>query len=129
MSQTSSLTNARTIPNNIQKETKEDGKNPTYGASKGDLVMANENDKVVEHKVTISDDGKYAIFTTNHFSIYTLASTGEKTTESTVATPIAATNKDNPATGDNILTYITLLIISCLGLTTLVIKRYKKSTI
>ena len=59
------------------------------------------NDKVEEYAVTISDDGNYAIFETDHFSIYTLA---------------AGAATKNPKTGDNIMIYVATLILSSLYL-------------
>ena len=54
-----------------------------------------ENDKIVEYPVTISEDGEYAIFETDHFSIYTLAEATK-----------------NPKTGDNIMIYVATLMLS-----------------
>lgn len=66
-----------------------------------------------EHEVTIEDG--YAIFETNHFSTYILAE--NTTTEETI---------ENPQTSDNVLLYVTLGIISLIGLngtTTVYLKR------
>ena len=76
---------------------------PISEALKGkDLVVyyVDENDKVVEYKVEVNGD--YAVFKTDHFSIYTLAATEGK-------------NSTNPKTYDNIFTYISLLIVSIMG--------------
>ncbi len=62
------------------------------------VYYVDEDGKVEEYEVTISDDGKYASFETDHFSIYTLASTGKTT---------------NPKTGDNLVLY--LLVLSASG--------------
>ncbi len=64
--------------------------------------------KVEAHEVTISEG--YAVFTTNHFSIYTLSA---KTTEA------------NPLTYDGIVRWIFIGSISLVGLTGLVIYRRK----
>ena len=64
------------------------------------VYYVDADDKVKEYKVTISDDGKYAIFETDHFSIYTLAAEG-------VA---------NPKTGDSILVFVAMFVISSLFL-------------
>lgn len=63
-----------------------------------DLVVyyVDENNKVIEYKVEVEDG--YAIFNTNHFSIYTLAS-----------------KESNPNTYDNIMVYISLLLLSLTG--------------
>ena len=66
------------------------------------VYYVDNNNKVTEYKVTV--DGDYAIFETNHFSVYTLA---ENTTEA---------DEENPKTGDNIMLYISMLLISGLGL-------------
>ncbi len=70
-----------------------------------DLIVyyVNEDGKVDEHEVTPKDG--YAIFTTNHFSIYTLAEKGT-----------AAPGIENPNTFDGITTYFMLAIISVIGL-------------
>lgn len=75
-----------------------------------DLVVyyVNDDNSVETYKVTI--DGDYAIFTTNHFSVYTLAEQSNSETE-------------NPKTGDNILLYVAFLGI---GLTSLAVATYKK---
>lgn len=70
------------------------------------VYYVDADNKVEEYKVTISDDGNYAIFETDHFSIYTLAEDG-------VA---------NPKTGDTILTFIAMFVISTLFL--LKVKKY-----
>ena len=69
-----------------------------------DLIVyyVDNNNKVTEYKVTV--DGDYAVFETNHFSVYTLA---ENTTEA---------DEENPKTGDNIMLYVSMLLISGLGL-------------
>lgn len=63
--------------------------------------------KIEEHEVTVSDG--YAVFTTNHFSIYTLS---EKTV-----------SEANPKTYDGIIAWIILGTISFVGLTGAVIYR------
>ena len=64
------------------------------------------NNQIMEYDVKVEDG--YAVFTTDHFSIYTLAE------KNTVVTPTS----NNPNTGDNILFNVILLLISALGLTT-----------
>ena len=89
-----------------------------------DLVVyyVDENNKVVEYTVTITEDG-YAVFTTDHFSIYTLALADpkEQTTSTTEEKVI-----NNPATGDNITLYYGLLVMSILSLeaATIIKKRF-----
>lgn len=63
------------------------------------VYYVDKDNKVHEHEVT-KEDG-YAIFTTDHFSIYTLAATSE-------ILP--------PKTGDNIMIYFVIGIISVIGL-------------
>lgn len=108
-----------------------------------DLVVyyVDENNKVVEYAVTLTEDG-FAVFTTNHFSIYTLAladpkedtttttptesaTTTPTTTSEDAATTTTETKTDgkkiaNPATGDNISIYFGAFIISTISLGTLV---------
>ena len=74
-----------------------------------DLIVYYVDDKenIEAHEVKISEDGAYAIFTTNHFSIYTLAQKVED--DSTT----------NPNTLDNISKYFALLILSGVGLITI----------
>ena len=69
------------------------------------VYFVGTDDKVEEYKVTISDDGNYAIFETDHFSIYTLAAEGK-----------------NPKTGDSILAFVAMFVISTLFL--IRIKKY-----
>lgn len=67
-----------------------------------DLIVyyVDENDKVTEHEVTVKDG--YAMFETDHFSIYTLAMIDDEVLP--------------PQTGDSILTYIVISLISLFGL-------------
>lgn len=60
------------------------------------VYYVDASDIVTPYEVTVS--GGYATFETDHFSTYTL------------------TTVDNPATGDNVLTYIILLGVSTIGL-------------
>lgn len=108
----------------------------------GNLVVyyVTDDGKVEEHEVTLTDG--YAVFTTNHFSVYTLA---EKVTESepikdpennnnnnTVEKGETENNNNNakadvPKTGDNIITYVIIFLASAVALTTgLVLIRRKK---
>ena len=80
---------------------------PVSKSLKGkDLIVyyVDNDNKVTEYKVTISAD--YAVFNTNHFSIYTLAENHKTDTQ----------NISNPQTGDNILFYIGVLGLSVIGL-------------
>lgn len=75
-----------------------------------DLIVyyVHDDGKVDEHEVTIKDG--YAVFTTNHFSIYTLTEkTGTNSTHEI----------ENPNTFDGILTYFVTGIISLVGLSML----------
>ena len=75
-----------------------------------DLIVyyVSENGKVEEHEVTVKDG--YATFTTNHFSIYTLAEK-KATSSGEVETEI-----ENPNTYDDILTYCVIGLISLVTL-------------
>ena len=75
-----------------------------------DLVVyhVKEDDSVETYKVTI--DGDYAIFTTDHFSVYTLA---EQSNDGT----------SNPKTVDNILLYVTILGLSLVSLAVVLLKK------
>lgn len=63
------------------------------------VYYVDENDKVVEYEVTVKDG--YAIFTTDHFSIYTLGGVAKNS---------------NPKTGDNYTLLMIILGISIIGL-------------
>lgn len=65
------------------------------------VYYVDENDKVIEYKVEVKDN--YAVFNTDHFSIYTLAAT-------------ETAKETNPNTFDSIMTYISLLILSIVGI-------------
>ncbi|MGM9876468.1 MAG: LPXTG cell wall anchor domain-containing protein [Bacilli bacterium] len=75
------------------------------------VYYVDDEGKITEYPVTIEDE--YAIFNTNHFSIYTLA---EKT----------ITEEKNPNTGDNILVYIVLGGVALLGIITCAVVYLKK---
>ena len=64
----------------------------------------NEDGTIEEFGIVISEDGKYAVFETTHFSTYTIADTTE-----------------NPPTNDNIMTYVFTGLISLLVLGALVV--------
>ncbi len=66
-----------------------------------------DNGKVTEYEVTVKDG--YAIFNTDHFSIYTL---GVK-------------NVNNPQTGDNIINSVILAFVSIICLSGIGIYFYK----
>lgn len=86
-----------------------------------------ENGKIETFEVTIKDG--YAIFKTNHFSIYTLGETRVITPNEENNTPVVTPTTDNktvenPNTSDNIVNSILLLSISLVGLvTTIIISR------
>lgn len=71
-----------------------------------DLVVyyIDKNGKKEEFKV--EEKGEYAVFTTNHFSTYTLATTNDELP---------------PQTGDGITTYFIMGLVSILGIVTVVI--------
>lgn len=98
---------------------------PVSNSLKGkDLIVyyVDNGNKVTEYKVTISGD--YAVFNTNHFSIYTLAeipsitNTEDNSTNTNTNTNNKTDTKNisNPQTGDNILFYIGVLGLSVIGL-------------
>lgn len=74
-----------------------------------DLIVyyVNENGKVDKHDVDTKSIKGYAVFTTDHFSIYTLAEM-----ESTIVEP----EIENPNTYDGILTYYVIGLVSLIGL-------------
>ena len=80
------------------------------------VYYVNEDGKVEEYEVTIKDG--YAIFNTNHFSIYTLGDTKD----------ISTMNEKNPETGDNILLYIVTSIMSLICLAGIGTHIYKKTS-
>lgn len=63
------------------------------------VYYVDENDKVIEYEVTVKDG--YAVFTTDHFSIYTLAGTEKNS---------------NPKTGDNYSLLTIIFGASIIGL-------------
>ncbi len=69
------------------------------------VYYVDEENKVKDYNVTITSDNKYAIFNTDHFSIYTLA---EKNTNKKV--------EDNPNTYDGITNSVFLGFICLIGL-------------
>lgn len=75
------------------------------------VYYVDDEGKITEYPVTIEDE--YAIFNTNHFSIYILA---EKT----------IIEEKNPNTGDNILVYIVLGGVALLGIITCAVVYLKK---
>lgn len=97
------------------------------------VYYVDENNKVEEYEVEIKDG--CAVFKTNHFSTYTLAEKVEKkednnNSENKENTNMDSTEKDNnivnninklnnstnPSTGDNILLYLGMFIISVIGI-------------
>lgn len=64
-----------------------------------DLVAyyVDENDKVIEYEVTVTEDGCYAVFETDHFSIYTIAEAAETQTGG----PTGGEEAPVPETGDS----------------------------
>ena len=79
---------------------------PISDALKGkDLIVyyVNDKDEVEEYKVTVKDG--YAVFNTNHFSVYTLAENPNPTTDTAVVT-------NNPTTFDSVIIYVAILLIS-----------------
>lgn len=75
------------------------------------VYYVDENDKVIEYKVEVKDG--YAIFTTDHFSVYTLA-------ENAVKEDVAEAKTNNPQTAENIFMYLGIFSVSLLGLCTTV---------
>ena len=71
------------------------------------VYFVNSDDEIEEYEVTI--DENYAVFTTNHFSIYTLAENPK------------APTINNPQTADKLMIYIVILAISLMGIVSLVL--------
>ena len=96
------------------------------GYNKENLIVyyVDTTGATTKHNVTVSADGNYAIFETDHFSDYVLA-------EVTTSDASSATNKSNPdgepKTGiNNPISFVfVVLAVSCLGLT-ICIKKMSK---
>lgn len=80
------------------------------------VYYVDENNNKQVYDVTIKDG--YAIFNTNHFSIYTLAEKSSSTETKTPSITKEEKKEDikNPATSDNITYYLILTVISILGI-------------
>ena len=80
------------------------------------VYYVDENNNKQVYDVTIKDG--YAIFNTNHFSIYTLAEKSSSTETKTPSITKEEKKEDikNPATSDNITYYVILTAISILGI-------------
>lgn len=109
---------AKSINNNITKldNGSFEVRIPIKDELKGkDLVVyyIDDNKNIEAHQVTVKDG--YAIFTTNHFSVYTLA---EKTD--------LTSNVNTPKTGDNIIANTILFTITLLSTGTLLVIKKKK---
>ena len=80
------------------------------------VYYVDENNNKQVYDVTIKDG--YAIFNTNHFSIYTLAEKSSSTETNTPSITKEEKKEDikNPATSDNITYYVILTAISILGI-------------
>ena len=63
------------------------------------VYYVDEDGNIEEYEVTLSEDGKYAIFETDHFSMYTLAEVGST----------------SPTTGDSLLFYLSMLLVGMLS--------------
>lgn len=80
-----------------------------------------ENDKIIEYPVTVKDN--YAIFYTDHFSIYTLA---ETTTDPSPTGGNSEQQVENPPTGDNLCwMFLPLCLTASIGLIGLLYKKKK----
>lgn len=87
---------------------------PIKDSLKGKELVAyyvNDNNEKEVHEVTVVDG--IAIFTTNHFSIYTIAEKEKNEKE-----PEDSINEQIPPTGDNIITYVAIGMIGLIGLGT-----------
>lgn len=90
---------------------------PIKDSLKGKKLVAyyiNENGEIEEHDVTVVDG--VATFTTDHFSVYTIA---EK--NNTIS------GEQVPPTGDNITTYICIGLIGLIGLGTSLVLRKREN--
>ena len=76
-----------------------------------------DNGEIEEYKITIKDG--YGIFTTNHFSTYTIAESKSNNNNNSIQV-------NNPNTSDNIIKYIILGIISLISSLKIVFK-YKEN--
>ncbi len=86
-----------------------------------DLIVyyVTTDNKIEEHEVTVKDG--FASFTTNHFSIYTLAEKKVEvpTEEPKVEEPQKEEQSISPKTGDTFSIYLLLIILGITGLVTL----------
>ena len=90
------------------------------------VYYVGEDNKIEEYNIVIEDG--YAIFTTNHFSTYTLAEKSEETNvngntnlnngeNNNAGNDTAKENtSSNPKTGDNIILFVVMFVISLLGI-------------
>lgn len=76
------------------------------------------------YEVEVTEDG-YAIFSTKHFSIYTLAAVGSESGGNSEDNP-GTGDEDNPGTGDNVSVTAMVLMMAMAGLT--VVLKLKKTS-
>ena len=86
------------------------------------VYYVTDDNKIEEHEVTVKDG--YAIFKTNHFSIYTLAEKNDTVVPSDTNSTI-----ESPKTFDSISIWAGVLLISILGVTgsAIYLNKYKKN--
>lgn len=84
------------------------------------VYYVDENNEVREYKVVVKDG--YAVFNTDHFSVYTLAATGEAKEEA-----LPDVGEKVPQTYDAIYTYIMIFIVSMSILVIAIYVNNKKS--
>lgn len=86
------------------------------------VYYVTDDNKIEEHEVTVKDG--YAIFKTNHFSIYTLAEKNDTVVPSNTNSTI-----ESPKTFDSISIWAGVLLISILGVTgsAIYLNKYKKN--
>jgi len=85
---------------------------------KGKTLVAyyvNSDGKVEDYEAELVEEDKYAVFTTDHFSIYTLAATGDKLDE------------EVPPTFDGIATYVMVGLTGLTGLGSCVLLKKKEN--
>ena len=83
------------------------------------VFLNDENNFEVGDIADFSIDGEYITGTLPHLSAYALVGSVVETSETAAAT-------NNPATGDNIIIYVSILAISTIGIVAMIIHKKKK---
>lgn len=79
-------------------------------------IVREHNGETELIKAKVSEDGNYITFETDRFSTYALAYKDVK---------VEAENVKNPSTGDYIVSYVTLLVVSAIGIAFVILNKKK----